>query len=275
MECRCKISSSEYYNITFIYYWISSIQSSFSAGKKFENKYQIGLGKRNVICVRDLNEAEIKTVLWTAMDLKKTNSGMSILEKKVVNILIERQTVKNLIAALSAGRHLHALTNVLYQQNLLEICGNYSDLGKSVSMCIVTYRGWLIEIYYSFRLLSTQGDLLVISPRLHSTLVKVSTTATVPIINMGSLYQKPIEAFSLLMTIYEKFKRLTGINVSIIGSPSATCHSLMCTLPRLGINMNLACAHSAVCYLCIYFPFYQIIFKVLLTLRKNEFHHSS
>lgn len=110
-----------------------------------------------------------------------------------------------------------------------------------------------LEIYYSFRILSTQSDLLLISPHLHSTAVKISQTATVPIINMGSFYQRPIESFALLMTIYEKLKRLTGINVSIIGRPTAACHSLMCTLPRLGINMNLACAHSAVWFFIFIF----------------------
>lgn len=63
---------------------------------------------------------------------------------------------------------------------------------------------------------------------------------------MGSCFQNPIEALTILMTLQEHHKNFNDLTVAFVGTPNALLNSCMCSFPRVGTNIKLACSISNV-----------------------------
>lgn len=96
-------------------------------------------------------------------------------------------------------------------------------------------------------MLSSHGpDLILISSNYHSHVLNLSNSSKVPIINMGSCFQNPIEALTILMTLQEYYKSFEDLTIAFVGTPNALLNSCMCSFPRVGINIKFACSMSNV-----------------------------
>lgn len=63
---------------------------------------------------------------------------------------------------------------------------------------------------------------------------------------MGSCFQNPIEALTILMTLQEYYKSFEDLTIAFVGTPNALLNSCMCSFPRVGINIKFACSMSNV-----------------------------
>ena len=74
-----------------------------------------------------------------------------------------------------------------------------------------------------------------------SLLEKMSTVATVPIINGLSNLYHPCQILGDLLTLEEQFGQLNGLTVCYVGDGNNILHSLLLLAPQMGVNIHYAC----------------------------------
>lgn len=75
----------------------------------------------------------------------------------------------------------------------------------------------------------------------HSTLERMASKATIPIINGLSDSHHPCQALADLLTMQQKFGDLRGLKLAYIGDGNNVLHSLMLLAPFLGVDVHYAC----------------------------------
>ena len=140
--------------------------------------------------------------------------------------MLEKSSTKNFVAASAAAESLGASHTAINSKDLPEYYGEIKDVG---------------------RVMSAQSDMYLIRSLKHYDLESISKGATIPLINMGSNFQEPIAALAIAMTLQEKYNRLSNLKMTLVGSPTAIFHSMMCCLPRFSIDIKLACSKTPEC----------------------------
>jgi len=74
----------------------------------------------------------------------------------------------------------------------------------------------------------------------HEDIVKLSQTATIPIINGLSDLFHPCQALADLMSIKEKFSEFKGLKLAYVGDGNNVCHSLLLGCTKVGMHMSVA-----------------------------------
>ncbi|KAL6485076.1 hypothetical protein MHYP_G00071210 [Metynnis hypsauchen] len=74
----------------------------------------------------------------------------------------------------------------------------------------------------------------------HCTLEQLEKEASIPIINGLSELYHPIQILADLLTLNEHYGSLKGLTVAWIGDGTNVLHSLMMSLPKLGVNLRIA-----------------------------------
>jgi len=74
----------------------------------------------------------------------------------------------------------------------------------------------------------------------HQHVVELAKWSSVPVINGLSDYNHPCQGMADVLTIYEEFGTLKGINVSYIGDGNNVAVSLMMACAKLGANFTIA-----------------------------------
>jgi ornithine carbamoyltransferase len=74
----------------------------------------------------------------------------------------------------------------------------------------------------------------------HGHILELAQWASVPVINGLSDYNHPCQALADALTIYERFGRLQGLNVTFAGDGNNVAVSLMHICAKLGANFTLA-----------------------------------
>lgn len=75
----------------------------------------------------------------------------------------------------------------------------------------------------------------------HSTLERMVSRATIPIINGLSDDHHPCQALADLLTMYQHFGRLKGLKMAYIGDGNNVLHSLLLLAPFVGVDVHYAC----------------------------------
>lgn len=75
----------------------------------------------------------------------------------------------------------------------------------------------------------------------HSTLERMVSKATIPVINGLSDTHHPCQALADILTMYQRFGRLKGLKMSYIGDGNNVLHSLLLLAPFVGIDVHYAC----------------------------------
>ncbi len=75
----------------------------------------------------------------------------------------------------------------------------------------------------------------------HSTLERMVSKATIPIINGLSDEHHPCQAIADLLTMYQRFGRLKGLKLAYIGDGNNVLHSLLLLAPFVGVDVHYAC----------------------------------
>lgn len=75
----------------------------------------------------------------------------------------------------------------------------------------------------------------------HSTLVRMVSKATIPVINGLSDSHHPCQALADLLTLFQRFGRLKGLKLAYIGDGNNVLHSLLLLAPIIGVDVHYAC----------------------------------
>lgn len=74
----------------------------------------------------------------------------------------------------------------------------------------------------------------------HATVTGLAEYSGCPVVNGLSDLEHPCQALGDLLTIAERFPRLTEVKIAWVGDGNNVCHSLMLGAAKLGITMNVA-----------------------------------
>jgi ornithine carbamoyltransferase len=90
------------------------------------------------------------------------------------------------------------------------------------------------------RVLSGYVDAIMARVFEHEHVLELARWASVPVINGLSDYNHPCQAMADALTIYEKFGKLKGIQVTFVGDGNNVAVSLMHVCVKLGANFTIA-----------------------------------
>lgn len=88
--------------------------------------------------------------------------------------------------------------------------------------------------------LSRFNDIILARVYGHSDILELAQHATVPVINALSDKSHPLQILADLLTIEEKFGKLSGLTVAWVGDGNNVLHSFMEACPKLGMNLRIA-----------------------------------
>ena len=91
------------------------------------------------------------------------------------------------------------------------------------------------------RVLSRYVDVIVARVFLHSDVVDLAASASVPVINALSDREHPCQILADLLTLYGRRGTLEGVRLAYVGDGNNVAHSLALAAPALGIDLRFAC----------------------------------
>ena len=185
------------------------------------------LSKKSILSIDDIDNDEIMQIMETAdsftdISKREIKKVPTLRGKTVVNLFFEPSTRTRTSFEVAAKR---------LSADMINFTASSSSLKKGESM-VDTVR----------TILAMQVDLLVIRHN-HSGAVKmVDDMIEIPVINAGDgKHQHPTQALLDIFTIRERFGRLEGLKVAIVGDllNSRVARSDIVLFERLGLDVSL------------------------------------
>jgi ornithine carbamoyltransferase len=90
------------------------------------------------------------------------------------------------------------------------------------------------------RNLSRLVDAVVLRTFAHETLVEMAGAASVPVLNALTDAEHPCQALADLLTLRQRFGRLTGLRMAFVGDGNNVAHSLMLAGALAGLDVRVA-----------------------------------
>ncbi len=177
---------------------------------------------RHVLADDDLTAAEIAMLLDTAAELKARRArGVEIpyLAGKTLGLLFQHPSTR---------------TRNAFQAGMDQLGGHATFLGTDD---LQLKRGETLAD--TARIMSRYVDAVAVRFAAHDDLVAFAAGATVPVFNALSARYHPIEAWSDLFTLRERFGRLAGLSLAYLGDGNNVCHSLLLSA-ALGLHVRVA-----------------------------------
>ncbi|NPA04785.1 MAG: ornithine carbamoyltransferase [Crenarchaeota archaeon] len=181
---------------------------------------------RHLVSVSDLEPFELRQVLRIARMLKARYMAgeriIPVLRGRSVALIFEKPSTRTRVsmelAVVQLGGHPIVLTKKAMQLSRGE------------------------PLKDTARVLSRYVDAIAARVYRHEDLVELARYSSVPVINMLSDYEHPLQAISDMFTIWEILGRLRGVNLVFIGDGrDNVAHSLILAASMLGVNMTVAC----------------------------------
>ncbi len=175
----------------------------------------------HVLRASDLDADQLADVLRNAAGMKRTPYGWTHeLPGRTLVTLFEKPSTRTRVSFAAAAQRLGMLPLVL--------SGDELQLG----------RGETIED--TGRVLSGYCSAIAVRTFAQSTLERLASAATVPVINALSDDHHPCQALADLLTLHEHFGRLEGLRLAYVGDATNVAHSLMETGARAGLDVAIA-----------------------------------
>lgn len=197
--------------------------SALAPLKKAEiNLTSLSLTGRDLLAPNNFTSDEIKSVLWTAIDVKynvKNNRRNCLpkLENARLSLLLEKPRLITQFSVQNACQLLNVSVNTMTN---IKYGNDAEDYGH---------------------LLDTFSDIILCQDSSQSTIESIADGANAPVIATESHEHSLINVFSHLMTVYEHYNHLKGLKFSWVGTQSPVINSYLCLLPRLGIDIKYFC----------------------------------
>lgn len=179
---------------------------------------------RSLISVADFTREEIWAVWELAAQLKtqqKIGEPHRILAGKQLAMIFQKPSLR---------------TQVSFETGMFQLGGHalylgpdHIALGKRESVPDVA------------RVLGRMVDGIMARVFAHSDVETLAQYAGVPVINGLSDSEHPCQALADLFTIWERKRRIEGINLTYVGDGNNVAASLLLTAARVGMNITLIC----------------------------------
>jgi ornithine carbamoyltransferase len=178
---------------------------------------------KHFLDVLDYSSEELQAMLDLAIKLKKqwkAGGNPPLLRGKVLGMIFQKPSLRTRVSFDMAMRHLGG--------DALYLSPAEIGLGKREAISDVA------------RVLSGYVDAIMARVFEHEHVLELARWASVPVINGLSDYNHPCQAMADALTIYEKFGRLKGIQVTFVGDGNNVAVSLMHVCVKLGANFTIA-----------------------------------
>ncbi len=179
--------------------------------------------KKDFIAITDYTSNDLKSILDLAVELKKewkAGGNTPLLAKKVLGMIFQKPSLRTRVSFDMAMRHLGG--------DALYISPNEVGLGQRESIADVA------------RVMEGYVDAVMLRVFSHQHILEYTKWSKIPVINGLSDYNHPCQAMADVLTIYEKFGTLKGINVTYVGDGNNVAVSLMHACVKLGLNFSIA-----------------------------------
>ncbi|XP_067007812.2 ornithine transcarbamylase, mitochondrial isoform X2 [Anabrus simplex] len=180
---------------------------------------------RDFINPQDFTCKELKSLLWTATDLKhnfkeKKIKAMDLLQNHNATILLNAPHLKVQVAVTNAIRLLGATVNVIVDKRW-ETLASVCDGG---------------------RCLSGMTDIIIAKSEQHESMQHLRDGSSVPVINYGCGTFKPLQVLADLLTLQERYGHLKGLKLGWVGPPEGLFNTYVVMCPRMGMNIQFTCS---------------------------------
>jgi ornithine carbamoyltransferase len=168
----------------------------------------------------ELTQKELLALLDLAESLKKTRSRerQSILDNKTLALIFEKPSLR---------------TRLSFTVGVQELGGQVVELTGSQKKNE--------DPEDAIRVLQGMVHGVMLRTFEHSTLERMVSKATIPVINGLSDSHHPCQALADLQTLKERFGKLKGLKLAYIGDGNNVLHSLLLMLPFVGVDVHYAC----------------------------------
>lgn len=182
----------------------------------------VSMKGRTFVSVADFTVEEIWNVWELAAQLKaKVKSGEShrLLEGKQLAMIFQKPSLR---------------TQVSFETGMTQLGGHAMYLGPDhISL------GKRESVPDVARVLGRMVDGIMARVFAHDDVVQLAQHAGVPVINGLSDSEHPCQALTDLFTIYEKKRRVEGVNLTYIGDGNNVAVSLLLAAAKVGMNITI------------------------------------
>jgi ornithine carbamoyltransferase len=185
---------------------------------------RISLNSKNILSLRDLSSAEIRSVLKLASSFKKdwqARKPRHLLPGCILGMIFEKPSTR---------------TRISFETGIFQLGGSPIYMGINDTQLS---RGESIED--TARTLGLFVDCIVARIYDHHNLEKLASFTSVPVINGLSNSFHPCQILADLLTIHEHKKKLRGLKLAWIGDGNNVCNDMLLGCSKIGINMVVAC----------------------------------
>lgn len=178
---------------------------------------------KKFLAIADYSAEELQKLLDSAVSLKSeyfSGGNQPLLKGKMLAMVFQKPSLRTRVSFDMAMRHMGGDAIYLSPAEI--------GLGKRESIADIA------------RVLSGYVDAIMARVFEHEHIVELAKWAEVPVINGLSNYNHPCQALADALTIYEKFGKLKGINITYVGDGNNVAVSLMHIAAKLGANFNIA-----------------------------------
>jgi len=175
---------------------------------------------RDFISIADIDRTSMTGLFDLATELKRDRTGSNDLAGKTVGLLFHKPSLRTRVSFEVAMNELGGHTIYLSQSEV--------GLGEREPISDIA------------QVLSRYVDAIVCRTFSHHSVEELARYATVPVINGLSDQEHPCQAFSDLLTISEKKRKLEGLTIAFIGDATNVASSLLLASALVGMNFNIA-----------------------------------
>ncbi|GLV36409.1 hypothetical protein CBL_08900 [Carabus blaptoides fortunei] len=201
----------------FTYILKRSLTSLCSNAQKLS---EINLVGRDYICPRNLTPSEIKSLLWTALDLKHLSKQRTVnvtsMENARVTLILDKPNINVQLTLTNAVKLLNA------------------------SLCIVTDTEWKnnVNLEDHGRMLAVSSDIVFCSIQEQDKIEQIADGCNVPVVAVQSCDFTIVKSLSHLMSMQLHYGYLKDLTLGYVGLTGALINTYLCMFPLLGMNIK-------------------------------------
>src|SRR6476646_2762847 len=182
----------------------------------------VSMKGRSFVSIADFTTEEIWTVWELAAQLKmkqKVGEPHRILEGKQLAMIFQKPSLR---------------TQVSFETGMFQLGGHALYLGPD--RIALGKRESVPDVA---RVLGRMVDGIMARVFAHKDVEELAEYAGVPVINGLSDSEHPCQALADLFTVYEKLRRVQGVNLTYIGDGNNVAASLLLVAARVGMNCTI------------------------------------
>lgn len=196
---------------------MSNKRKSLEATFSFGQTKSFALSNKHFLTGEELSKTELLQLIDAAIALKK-DKRQTTLKDKTVALVFEKPSLR---------------TRVSFTVGVQELGGNVIELTSTQKKKETPED--------SIRVLQGYVQGVMVRTFEHEILEKMTSVASIPVINGLSDLHHPCQVLADLQTLAEKFGQLKGLKLAYIGDGNNMLHSLLLLLPFLGVDVHYAC----------------------------------